>query len=62
MDPNNIYTRSKLYGDRKGHTYEQVDAMRDVEFRAPTPRLGPQPSRLFHFYRIYPLHLIPQMR
>ena len=37
---------SKFYGARKCHTYEWPDAMQDVGFRAPTPRLAPQPPRL----------------
>lgn len=46
MDPNYTDTGSKFYGVGKGLTYERPDAMRDVGFRPPAPRLVPRPHRV----------------
>ena len=46
MDPNYTDTGSKFYGAGKGRTYERPNAMRDVGFRPPTPRLAPRPPRV----------------
>ena len=39
MDPDYTDKGSSFYGAGKGHTYEQLDARRDVHYRRLMPRL-----------------------